>query len=78
MLSNALEGSGTVSGALIPWNTCGVFMSTTLGVSTLAYAPWAFFNYIMPITVLVMTMLGLLTVKISDEPGTVIAPKEGE
>ncbi|MDR3333482.1 MAG: Na+/H+ antiporter NhaC [Treponema sp.] len=76
MLSNALEGSGTVSGALIPWNTCGVFMATTLGVSTLAYAPWAFFNYIMPVTVLVMTMLGLLTVKIRDEPGTVIAVKE--
>jgi NhaC family Na+:H+ antiporter len=76
MLSNALEGSGTVSGALIPWNTCGVFMSTTLGVSTLAYAPWAFFNYIMPITVLVMTMVGLLTVKITDDPGTVIASRD--
>jgi NhaC family Na+:H+ antiporter len=76
MLSNALEGAGTVTSALIPWNTCGVFMTTTLGISTFAYAPWAFFNYLMPFMVLIMTALGFLTVKISDDPGTVIAQKE--
>ena len=32
-LSNALEGAGTVTSALIPWNTCGVFIMTTLGLS---------------------------------------------
>ncbi|GHV78021.1 Na+/H+ antiporter NhaC [Spirochaetia bacterium] len=73
MLSNALEGSGTVTSALIPWNTCGVFMAGVLGVSTFQYAPWAFFNYLMPITVFVMTAFGLLNVKISDDPGTVIS-----
>ncbi|WP_010255795.1 Na+/H+ antiporter NhaC [Treponema primitia] len=73
MLSNALEASGTVTSALIPWNTCGVFLTGVLGVSTLQYAPWAFFNYLMPIAVLIMTAFGLLTVKISDDPGTVIA-----
>ncbi|MDR0551671.1 MAG: Na+/H+ antiporter NhaC [Spirochaetaceae bacterium] len=76
MLSNALEGSGTVTSALVPWNTCGVFMSTTLGISTLAYAPWTFFNYLMPIGVFVMTLFGFLTVKIEDDPGTVIEAKE--
>ena len=76
MLSNALEGSGTVTSALIPWNTCGVYMAGVLGVGTLQYAPWAFFNYIMPVTVLIMTMLGFLTVKIEDEPGTVITTAE--
>jgi NhaC family Na+:H+ antiporter len=72
MLSNALEGSGTVTSALVPWNTCGVYITGVLGVSTFAYAPWAIFNYIMPITVLVMTALGMLTVKIEDDPTTVI------
>ncbi|AEF83902.1 Na+/H+ antiporter NhaC [Treponema primitia ZAS-2] len=74
MLSNALEGSGTVTSALIPWNTCGVFLTGVLGVSTLEYLPWAFFNYLMPIAVLFMTALGLLTVKTTDDPGTIITP----
>jgi NhaC family Na+:H+ antiporter len=78
MLSNALEGSGTVTSALIPWNTCGVYMTGVLGVGTFAYAPWAVFNYIMPLTVFIMTLLGLLTVKISDDPGTVLATTEAK
>ena len=73
MLSNCLEASGTVTSALVPWNTCGVYLTGILGVSTLQYAPWAFFNYLMPITVFVMTLFGLLTVKIEDDPGTVIS-----
>jgi NhaC family Na+:H+ antiporter len=77
MLSNALEASGTVTSALIPWNTCGVFMTGVLGVSTLQYAPWAFFNYLMPIAVVIMTAMGLLTVKISDDPDTIIAADDG-
>lgn len=72
MLSNALESSGTVSGALIPWNTCGVYMTGVLGVSTMEYFSWACFNYLMPIVVIIMTAMGLLTVKISDDPDTVI------
>lgn len=76
MLSNALEGSGTVTSALVPWNTCGVYMSGVLGVSTLAYAPWTFFNYLMPIGVFVMTLFGMLTVKIEDDPATVITSPE--
>lgn len=73
MLSNALESSGTVSGALIPWNTCGVFMYQVLGVATLDYFGWAVFNYLMPLTVIAMTAMGWLTVKISDDPQSVIA-----
>ena len=43
-------GSGAISFApLIPWNACGVFMSTVLGVSTAAYAPYCFLNVIVPI-----------------------------
>ncbi len=48
-LSRALEDSGTLTSVLIPWNTCGAFMAATLGVSTLYYLPFAFFNYTNPV-----------------------------
>lgn len=48
-LSRALESSATMTSPLIPWNTCGAFMSTTLGVSALAYAPFAFMNLLVPL-----------------------------
>jgi NhaC family Na+:H+ antiporter len=44
-LSRTIEDSATLTSALIPWNTCGAYMSATLGVATFAYAPFAFFNY---------------------------------
>lgn len=58
-LSNALEGAGTVTSALIPWNTCGVFIFTTLGVTAKEYGPWAIFNWVMPIMVILMAGFGL-------------------
>ena len=58
-LSNALESAGTVTSALIPWNTCGVFISTTLGIELVTYAPWAVFNWLMPIAVIVMAFMGI-------------------
>ena len=48
LLSRTLEDSGTVTSVLIPWNTCGATQSSVLGVSTFAYAPYAFFNLISP------------------------------
>ncbi len=48
-LSRTLEDSGTLTSALVPWNTCGAYMSATLGVSTFMYAPFAFFNILCPI-----------------------------
>jgi len=47
-LSRSLEDSGTVTSVLVPWNTCGAYHSSVLGVSTLMYAPFAFFNIISP------------------------------
>lgn len=58
-LSNALESAGTVTSALIPWNTCGVFILATLGVSTFDYFPYAMFNILTPIVTLVMAYIGL-------------------
>jgi len=70
-LSNALEGAGTVTSALIPWNTCGAFIFTTLGVSTMAYAPYALFNYLMPISVIVLAAFGLT---LADADGNRLKP----
>lgn len=59
VLSAALEGSGTVTSALIPWNTCGVFISDTLDIATVAYAPFAFFNWLMPLATILFAFLGI-------------------
>lgn len=48
-LSRTLEDSATLTSALIPWNTCGAYMSATLGVATMAYAPFTFFNLLCPL-----------------------------
>jgi len=47
-LSRTLEDTGTVTSVLVPWNTCGAYQSGVLGVDTLAYIPYAIFNYLSP------------------------------
>ena len=48
-LSRTLEDSATMTSPLIPWNTCGAFMSASLGIATLSYLPFCFFNLINPV-----------------------------
>ena len=48
-LSRSLEDAGTLTSVLVPWNTCGAFMAQTLGVATLTYAPFVFFNLLSPV-----------------------------
>ena len=52
-LSRTLEDSGTVTSVLIPYNTCGAYQSGVLGVDTLSYAGYAFFNWMSPFTTLI-------------------------
>jgi NhaC family Na+:H+ antiporter len=59
LLSRSLEDSGTLTSALVPWNTCGAFMAQTLGVATMAYAPFAFFNLINPVVAAVYGFTGI-------------------
>ena len=47
-LARTLEDGGTITSPLVPWNTCGAYMAATLGVPTLAYLPFCFFNLINP------------------------------
>ena len=57
-LSNALESAGTVTSALIPWNTCGVFILGTLNIGVAQYAPYAVFNWLMPLVTIAMAYMG--------------------
>lgn len=56
-LSRTLEDSGTVTSVLVPWNTCGAFQSSVLGVSVADYFLYAFFNWISPFMTLLITGL---------------------
>lgn len=58
-LSRTLEDSATVTSVLIPWNTCGATQASVLGVATLAYAPYCFFNIISPIMTVLFGYLKL-------------------
>lgn len=64
-LSRTLEDSGTLTSALVPWNTCGAFMAGTLGVATLTYAPFAFFNLINPLVAAFYGFTGISIAKIT-------------
>ncbi|WP_262690567.1 Na+/H+ antiporter NhaC [Kordiimonas aestuarii] len=66
-LSRTLEDAGTMTSALIPWNTCGAFMAGTLGVATFAYAPYAFFNLLNPIIAVIYGFFNIKITKMSDE-----------
>ncbi|WP_299012702.1 Na+/H+ antiporter NhaC [uncultured Polaribacter sp.] len=56
-LSRTLEDSGTVTSVLIPWNTCGAYQSSVLGVSVADYFVYAIFNYLSPFTTLLFAAL---------------------
>ena len=49
VLSRTLEDSGTMTSVLIPWNTCGATQARVLGVATVEYLPYCFFNLISPL-----------------------------
>jgi NhaC family Na+:H+ antiporter len=58
-LSRTLEDSATVTSVLVPWNTCGATQASVLGVATLVYAPYCFFNIISPIMTILYGYLNI-------------------
>jgi NhaC family Na+:H+ antiporter len=66
-LSRTLEDAGTMTSALIPWNTCGAFMAATLGVPTLAYAPYAFLNLMNPVIAIIYGVTNFKIVPLEKE-----------
>jgi NhaC family Na+:H+ antiporter len=67
-LSRTVEDSGTLSSPLVPWNTCGAFMSTTLLVPTAAYFPYAFLNLLTPVIAVIIAYTGFRIAKLPENP----------
>ena len=63
LLSRTTEDAATVTSVLIPWNTCGMTQATVLGVPTLTYLPYCFFNLLSPVMTLLVAAMGWKIVK---------------
>ena len=75
-LSRTLEDSATITSPLIPWNTCGAYMSATLAVNSFAFLPFAFFNILCPIVSLTLAATGIGITKLdntSEEISTTVS-----
>lgn len=59
VLSRTLEDAGTMTSVLIPWNTCGATQSRVLGVATLDYLPYCFFNLISPVMSILFALFNI-------------------
>lgn len=57
-LSRCLEDSGTLTSPLVPWNTCGATMISTLGLAPFAYVPYCFLNLINPVVSIIYGYTG--------------------
>jgi Na+:H+ antiporter, NhaC family len=56
-LSTSIADSGTVFSSIIPWNVNGAFFAGTLGIATMAYAPYAFLIYLTPLVTVIIGFL---------------------
>ncbi len=72
-LATAVENSGTVTSPLIPWNSCGAYMSAALGVSTFVYLPYCFFNFL---NFLLGMIYGFAGINIMRLPADSLSPAE--
>lgn len=68
-LSRALEDGGTLTSVFVPWNTCGVFIASTLGVSVVEYAPFAILNYTVPIISIIFGYIGFKIIGLDESEG---------
>ena len=69
-LSRTLEDAGTMTSALVPWNTCGAFMAATLGVPTLSYLPYAFVNLLNPVIAIIYGITHFTIRPLEQEPSS--------
>lgn len=73
-LSRLAADSGTVTSPLVPWNSCGAFMSAVLGVATFRYLPFCFFCLASPALSVLYGITGFQVDKI--EPAGSPGPSE--
>jgi len=67
-LSKQIEESATVTSPLIPWNSCGAYVSATLGIATFAYLPFCFFNLITPVVAFIFALTGRQIEMVEEAP----------
>ena len=58
MLSRTVEDTGTVTSPLVPWNSCGAYMTGCSASRRCSTLPWAFFNYLNPLVALGYALTG--------------------
>jgi NhaC family Na+:H+ antiporter len=75
VLSRTIGASGTPTGALVPWNSCGAFLAATLGVPTLSFLPYAVFNFASPLLAIALAYTGLRMMRAPAIPKQESAPK---
>ena len=68
LLSRTTEDAATVTSVLVPWNTCGMTQATVLGVPTLTYLPYCFFNYLSPLMSMFIAAIGWKIKHIATQP----------
>jgi Na+:H+ antiporter, NhaC family len=74
VLSRAVEDSGTVTSVLVPWNTCGAYISGVLGVPTAAYFPYCFFNLLSPLLDVLFGFIGFKVPNATPEEAVAAGP----
>jgi len=62
--------SATVTSPLVPWNSCGAYMAATLGIATIDYIPYAFFNLLNPLVTILFGVMGWRMLKAPEEADT--------
>lgn len=67
VLSRAVGDSATVTSPLVPWNSCGAYMAATLGIATIDYIPYAFFNLLNPLITILFGVMGWRMLKAPEE-----------
>jgi len=75
VLSRTIGASGTPTGALVPWNSCGAYIAATLGVATVHYIPYAIFNFASPLLAVAFAYLCLRMLRSPGTPGAAGAPQ---
>lgn len=78
VLSRSCEDAGTITSALIPWNTCGAFLMGALGVSPFVYAPFAIFNWLDPVIGIIYGYADFKIAKVDDVKGGEPEPEQDE
>jgi NhaC family Na+:H+ antiporter len=77
VLSRAVGDTATPTGALVPWNSCGAYMAATLGVATLAYAPFAVLAWASPLVTIAFAYAGIRMLRLPAAPSTLEQPPPG-